>query len=82
MSFYALIKNDRRAKSLFPNEIEHFWKKIRDEGSVKVANCLVPIYRESLAQGFIRCHDSEERSMNPNNADGVSKFDFLRDQQE
>ena len=36
----SLNNSDRLAKSLLANEIERFWKKIRDEHSVKIANCL------------------------------------------
>jgi hypothetical protein len=36
---------DRLAKSLLANEIERFWKKIRDERSVKIANCLRALAR-------------------------------------
>jgi hypothetical protein len=36
---------DRLAKSLLANEIERFWKKIRAERSVKIANCLRALAR-------------------------------------
>jgi hypothetical protein len=36
---------DKLAKSLLANEIERFWKKIRDERSVKIANCLRALAR-------------------------------------